>query len=84
MNVTFENVSCLDAYNTIKETTVMWQPSPITGGTYTMWDATEIEKIWVTYQGKGSVYKDDVQFEFFGNPEDFQEKGCTVRGKSRN
>ena len=71
MNVTFDSISCLDAYNTMKDTMGMWQPAPDTGATYSMWDATEIEKIWVTKNAKGASAKDDVQFEYFGDPTDF-------------
>ena len=68
----------------MKDTMGMWQPAPDTGATYSMWDATEIEKIWVTKNAKGASAKDDVQFEYFGDPTDFQVKGCMIRGKSRS
>ena len=36
--------------------------------------------VWATRTGNGT---DDLMFEFFGNPEDYQEKGCRIAAKSR-
>ena len=85
LSVSFDNVSCLDAYNKMKDTMLLWQPSPVNGDTYSMWSATEIESIWMTRSPKGSKSKDDVQFDYLPvNPNDFRVLGCTVQGKSRS
>ena len=69
----------------MKDTMILWQPSPTTGDTYSMWSATEIETIWTTRTAKGSKTKDDVQFDYLPpNSEDFRVPGCTIQGKSRS
>ena len=68
----------------MKDAVMTWHPEPNAGGTYQVWDATEEEQIWATRLTPSGWFKDDVLFEFFGDPEDFQAKGCTVKSKSRS
>ena len=62
----------------------MWAPEPKAGGIYAMWTATEEESLWVTRTTPTKHYVDDIIFDYFGNPADFEVKGCTVQGRSRS
>ena len=79
MTISFEATSCLDTFNTIKDTVEMWQPEPTAGGIYNVWLATEEETIWATRTTPVKKYVDDILFEFFGDPKDFRAPGCTVK-----
>ena len=68
----------------MKDAVETWHPEPKANGTYALWDVTEEESIWVTRTTPVKKYVDDIMFEYFGNPDDFQEKGCTVKAKSRS
>ena len=84
MTVTFNNLSCVQAYDRMKDLTEEWAPEPKAGGIYAMWTATEEEQLWVTRTTPTKHYIDDIIFEYFGNPADFEVKGCTVKGRSRS
>ena len=84
MTVKFEEASCLQAFNKMKDSVETWHPEPKAGGNYALWDVTEEETIWVTRTTPVKKYVDDIKFDFFGNPDDFQVKGCTVKAMSRS
>ena len=70
--------NCLTVFNKMKEAVEDWHPEPKAGGTYAVWDITEEEQIWVTRTTPVKKYVDDVIFDYFGNPADFEAPGCTV------
>ena len=86
MNVVFETASCLHAFDTMKDAGYNWRPEPNGAkGIYEVWDATEEENLWVTRTTPTKHYVDDIYFDFIPpNTEDFNVKGCTVKGKSRS
>ena len=84
LTVKFEDKSCQDAFNIMKDKAEVWHPEPLAGGTYAIWDAIEEERIWATRTRADSEKTDDILFEFFGNPVDFRTEGCTVKAKSRS
>ena len=67
----------------MKDRIETWHPEPWAGGTYSVWDAIEEERIWATRKMAKRDRTDDVLFEYFGNSADFQAEGCTVKGTSR-
>ena len=84
MTVTFKTESCLQLFDTFKDSVETWHPEPKAGGSYKMWDATEEEYMWVTRTTPKAKYVDDIDFTFTGNADDFQAKGCTVKARSRS
>ena len=84
MRVTMPTASCQQAFNSMKDAVQDWKPEPKAGGTYKMWDAIELEYFWATRTTASGKYVDDIEFEFFGNPANFREQGCTVSAKSRS
>ena len=82
MSVKFDTASCLQSFNLMKDAVQTWHPEPKAGGTYKVWEATEEESMWVTRTTPAKHYVDDIMFEYFGNPDDFQAAGCTVKAKS--
>ena len=68
----------------MKDNVMSWHPEPVTGGEYEIWHAVEEENIWAVRSSPKLNFKDDVLFEFFGDPSDFEAKGCSVKGKSRS
>ena len=68
----------------MKDSVQDWHPEPNAGGTYKIWDAVELEQMWVTRTTPTKKYVDDIKFEYFGNPKNFREKGCRVKGRSRS
>ena len=72
LSVTFPDVSCLTAFNKMKDAVETWHPEPNgANGTYALWDVTEEESIWVTRTTPIKKYVDDIIFEYFGDSEDF-------------
>ena len=85
LSVTFSDVSCLQAFNKIKDAVETWHPEPDgANGTYAVWDVVEEEYIWATRTDPIKTYIADILFEFFGNPDDIQDEGCTINAKSRS
>ena len=80
----FKESSCLEVYNIMKQKTEDWQPEPNAGGIYSLWDAVEIENLWVTRTTPTHHYVDDIRWDYFGDEKNFQAKGCRVEGKSRS
>ena len=68
----------------MKDAVFEWHPEPNAKGTYKVWDAIEEEQIWATRTTPVKKYVDDVMWQFFGNSEDFQTEGCTVKAASRS
>ena len=83
MTVKFET-NCLTVFNKMKDAAEEWHPEPKAGGIYALWDSVEEEQIWVTRTTPTKHYVDDVIFDYFGNPADFETSGCTVQAKSRS
>ena len=84
LTATFPEASCQQAFNSMKDSIQDWHPEPKAGGTYKIWDAIELEQMWVTRTTPTKHYVDDIIFEYFGNPKDFRVKGCKVKGRSRS
>ena len=84
ITVNFQEASCLDSFNAMKDFIETAHPEPGAGGTYKIWDATEEEMIWATRTTPKKKYVDDIMFEFIGDPTDFRAKGCSVKGRSRS
>ena len=63
---------------------MMWQPEPERGGVYTLWDAVEVEYLWATRTTPVKKYVDDIRWDFFGDSENFNAKGCKITSKSRS
>ena len=85
LSVTFPDVSCLQAFNKMKDAVETWHPEPNgANGTYAVWDVVEEEYIWATRTDPIKTYIADILFEFFGNPDDIQDEGCTINAKSRS
>ena len=68
----------------MKDHVEIWNPEPLTGGQYAIWDVTEMQTMWLTRTTPVQKYVDDISFEFNGDPDNFQAPGCTVNGKSRS
>ena len=80
----YEASSCLEVFNHMKDTMELWAPEPKAKGSYKIWNATEEEYLWFTRTTPSAKFVDDIDFQFFGNPADFQAKGCTVKARSRS
>uniref|UniRef100_A0A7S3IQY0 Uncharacterized protein n=1 Tax=Strombidium inclinatum TaxID=197538 RepID=A0A7S3IQY0_9SPIT len=84
LNVTFTDKSCEQAFNIMKDKIELWHPEPGANGSYKIWDAVEEEQIWATRTTPTKGYVDDILFDYFGDPKDFEKKGCSVSSKSRS
>ena len=80
----YKETTCLQLFDHMKDAIETFHPEPKAGGSYKMWNATEEEYMWATRTTPAAKYVDDIDFSFFGNPEDFQVKGCTVKSRSRS
>ena len=84
LSVALEKTSCMQAFNLMKDDAMMWTPEPSGKGSYSIWHAIEEESIWaVKEEAAWPHWKYDNLFEFIGDPDDFQVKGCTIRATSR-
>ena len=84
ISVIFQEVSCQEAFNVMKDSIEMWHPEPSAGGDYALWSAIEMQFIWATRTTSVNKNVDDIMFEYFGDPKNFRAPGCTVISKSRS